>query len=39
MFDIFVMCHSDSCFTVAGTLSRVVYTYERVVMYANILTG
>ena len=40
MFDIFVICHSlfNSCFY-ANTLSRVVYTYESVVMYDIILTG
>ena len=41
MFDIFVMCRSVLIvfFTDAGTLSRVVYTYEGVVMYAIILIG
>ena len=41
MFDIFVMCRSvlNSCFLDAGTLSRIVYTYESVVMYAIVLIG
>ena len=41
MFDIFVMCRSvfNSCFIDAGTLSRIMYTYESVVMYAIVLIG
>ena len=38
---IFSLCHSVfiSCFVNAGTLSRVVYTYESVILYAIILIG
>ena len=39
MFDVVVMCRSvfNSCFLDAGTLSRIVHTYESVVMYAIVL--
>ena len=38
---IFSLCRSvlNSCFLDAGTLSRIVYTYESVVMYAIVLIG
>ena len=41
MFDVVVMYHSvlNSCFLDAGTLSRIVHTYETVVMYAIVLIG
>ena len=41
MFDVVVMCRTvlSSCFLDAGTLSRIVNTYESVVMYAIVLIG
>ena len=41
MFDVVVMCRSvlNSCFLDAGTLSRIVHTYESVVIYAIVLIG
>ena len=35
----FLLCVFNSCFVDAGTLSGVMYTYERFVMYTIILTG
>ena len=39
MFDFFVICHSVFNSFYADALSRVVYTYQSVVMYDIILTG
>ena len=39
MFDIFFKCHSVFNSFYADTLSRVMYTYESMVMYDIILTG